>query len=121
MLGGLIVAPFLSWCGRRLAEYAPKESSRFGAAAQMVLLPVGLGMLINLIVFQPLPPWFVGDLVGTNSLWVFAAIGAATRTPAEPRLGYGRVRIGDALSAIALILTVRVLSAGIVIHARLPQ
>jgi hypothetical protein len=112
--GFLLIASFMSYVGRELVRWAPREFGRAKAVACTTLAPWLVGTLILLLVYWPLPRFLVGSMLGGSALWAFAVLGAtlgfSKRETAETISSFTR---SDLVLSIAALAMVRLLVNGI--------
>jgi hypothetical protein len=112
---GFVLLPSFMYCiGRELLRWAPREFGRARAVACATLAPWLLGTSLILLLYWPLPRFFIGSTIGGSAFWVFAVLGAAlgfpTKRPAETSSSFTR---SDLILAIAAIAMVRLMVHGI--------
>jgi hypothetical protein len=112
--GFLLLPFFMFFMGKELLRWAPREFGRAKAVACTTLAPWLIGTLLLLLLYWPLPGFFVGSMIGGSAFWAFAVLGAAlgfpTRRPAETISSFTR---SDLILAIAALAVVRLLVNGV--------
>jgi hypothetical protein len=111
-VGAIAACAVHFWIGRELIQWAPSGIGRVTAAIGVVVLPVVLGTAIVILVNQPAASANVR--IAEASLWLFAVVGALTKTPdpgtkREIRL----LHWGDMAFTLLAALVVRLMVRGI--------
>ena len=114
------IAGFLSICGLsffmgvELRKWSPAEVTAARATVGMIVLPVCLGTVLALLIFQPMPLDWVSARIGESAFWIFAAVGTfiSRKQPADTRGDLG-LRWYDLALLLAAALIVRLMAVGI--------
>lgn len=112
--GTLLLALFMFFMGMELSWWAPVSFGRAKNVLCTTVAPWVTGTLLVLLVYSPLPGFFIGSTVFGSVFWAFAVIGAA--------LGFSRTRAGhltasltrlDIVVTVGAVIMVRILALGI--------
>jgi hypothetical protein len=86
VVGTAFLALFMFFMGIELSWWAPASFGRAKNVLCTTVAPWVIGTLLVLLVYSPLPGFFIGSTVFGSIFWAFAVIGAA--------LGFSRTRLG---------------------------
>lgn len=112
--GTLLLALFMFFMGIELSWWAPASLGRARNVFCTTVAPWIIGTLLVLLIYAPLPGFFIGSTVFGSVFWAFAVIGAA--------LGFSRTRDGhqtpsltrlDLIVTVGAVVMVRILAQGI--------
>jgi hypothetical protein len=100
--------------GMELVRWAPSDFGRAKAVACTTVAPWLIGTLLILLVYWPLPSFFIGSTLGGSAFWLFAVMGAAfgfsPSRSAEIITSFTR---SDIVVAIVALTMVRLLVHGV--------
>ena len=113
-VGTVLLALFMFFMGIELSSWAPSSFGRVTNVICTTVAPWLVGALLVLLVYSPLPRFFIGATIFGSVFWVFAVIGAA--------FGFSKTRIAhptspltwiDMLVTLGALIMVRILALGI--------
>jgi hypothetical protein len=114
VVGWLSLAVFTFLIGQELAGWVPRQFGRAASTLFSTVAPAIVGTLLILVLYWPLPRFFIGSTIAGAVFWIPSTIGAMfgfKRPGPERRLA--AFTWTDALVAMAAIATVRVFATGI--------
>jgi hypothetical protein len=114
VIGWLFVVVFTFLMGRELAGWAPQHFGRAAAVLSVTVTPAVAGTLLILLLYWPLPRFFVGSTLAGAVFWIPAAVGAAlgVNRPRPARV-LAAFTPADAVVALAAIAMIRIFATGI--------